>query len=143
VVSFLQASQPKCCMHPSLPQCAPHAPPPHLILLVFITLTMPAEEYKPCSSSLCSFLQPPVTLSLFGSKYSPKHPVRKHPQSTSRKHKNQNLCCNNPMTTRYYCCNNIVITIIKFFLSTSRVKRLNDKETNVPMFLETLVFFSI
>jgi hypothetical protein len=27
-----------------------------------ITLTILGEEYKPCSSSLCSFLQPPVTL---------------------------------------------------------------------------------
>jgi hypothetical protein len=26
-----------------------------------ITLTIPGKEYKPCSSSLCSFLQPPVT----------------------------------------------------------------------------------
>jgi hypothetical protein len=31
-----------------------------------ITLTIPGEEYKPCSSSLCSFLQPPVTSSLLG-----------------------------------------------------------------------------
>jgi hypothetical protein len=33
----------------------------HLILLALITLTILGEEYKPCSSSLCSFLQPPVT----------------------------------------------------------------------------------
>jgi hypothetical protein len=38
--------------------------PAHLILLVLITLTILGEEYKPCSSSLCSFLQPPVTSSL-------------------------------------------------------------------------------
>jgi hypothetical protein len=31
-----------------------------------ITLTILGEEYKPCSSSLCSFLQPPVTSSLLG-----------------------------------------------------------------------------
>jgi hypothetical protein len=30
------------------------------------TLTILGEEYKPCSSSLHSFLQPPVTSSLFG-----------------------------------------------------------------------------
>jgi hypothetical protein len=35
----------------------------HLILLALITLTILGEEYKPCSSSLCSFLQPPVTSS--------------------------------------------------------------------------------
>jgi hypothetical protein len=40
--------------------------PAHLLLLALITLTILDEEYKPCSSSLCSFLQPPTTLSLFG-----------------------------------------------------------------------------
>jgi hypothetical protein len=39
---------------------------PSLILLALITLTILGEEYKPCSSSLCSFLQPPVTSSLLG-----------------------------------------------------------------------------
>jgi hypothetical protein len=32
--------------------------PAHLVLLALITLIL-GEEYKPCSSSLCSFLQPP------------------------------------------------------------------------------------
>jgi hypothetical protein len=40
--------------------------PTHLILLALITLTILSEEYKPCSSSLCNFLQPPVILSLLG-----------------------------------------------------------------------------
>jgi hypothetical protein len=40
--------------------------PSHLILLAVITLTILGEEYKPCSSSLYSFLQPPVTSSLLG-----------------------------------------------------------------------------
>jgi hypothetical protein len=40
--------------------------PAHLIILALITLTILGEEYKPCSSSLCSLLQPPVTSSLFG-----------------------------------------------------------------------------
>jgi uncharacterized membrane protein len=40
--------------------------PAHLILLALITLTILGEEYKPCSSSLCGFLQPPVTSSLIG-----------------------------------------------------------------------------
>jgi hypothetical protein len=65
VVSSLQASQPKWCMHPSPSPCAPHAPA-HLILLALITLIILGEEYKPCSSSLCSFLQPPGTSSLLG-----------------------------------------------------------------------------
>jgi hypothetical protein len=34
--------------------------PTHLILLALITLTILGEEYKPCSSSLCSFLQSEV-----------------------------------------------------------------------------------
>jgi hypothetical protein len=38
----------------------------HLILLDLIILILLDEEYKLCSSSLCSFLHPPVTPSLFG-----------------------------------------------------------------------------
>jgi hypothetical protein len=40
--------------------------PAYLILLALITLTILGEEYKPCISSLCNFLQPPVTSSLLG-----------------------------------------------------------------------------
>jgi hypothetical protein len=40
--------------------------PAHLILLALVTLTILGEEYKPCSPSLCSFLQPPVISSLLG-----------------------------------------------------------------------------
>jgi hypothetical protein len=40
--------------------------PAHLIFLALITLIILGEEYKPCSSSLCSFLQTPVASSLLG-----------------------------------------------------------------------------
>ena len=40
--------------------------PAHLILLDFITCTKLGEKYRSLSSSLCSFLQSPVTSSLLG-----------------------------------------------------------------------------
>jgi hypothetical protein len=46
-------------------------------LIILITL---GEGCKSRSSSLCSFLHPPVISSLSGS-YPPRHPVLKHLQS--------------------------------------------------------------
>jgi hypothetical protein len=64
VVSSLQASQPNVVCTPHLPMRA--ICPAHLILLALFILTILGEEYKPCSSLLCSFVQPPVTSSLLG-----------------------------------------------------------------------------
>jgi hypothetical protein len=60
VVCFLQAFQPKLCTYFSSTLRALSALPISSSLMLF------GEDYKPCSSSLCSFLQPPVTSSLLG-----------------------------------------------------------------------------
>ena len=65
-----------------LPSPIPATCPAHLIRLDFITLTKFGEQYRSFSSSLCSFLHSPVTSSLLGPKYSPQHPILKHPQPT-------------------------------------------------------------
>ena len=62
MVSFTQVSPPKPCIRLSSPTNA--TGPTHLILLYFITWTILGEKYKSLSSSLCSFLHSPVTLSL-------------------------------------------------------------------------------
>ena len=64
MASFLQVFPPKCCRYFS-PMCG--MCPTNFILLDLIILTMFCEEYKPCSSSVCHFLQPPLTSSLIGS----------------------------------------------------------------------------
>jgi hypothetical protein len=52
-----------------------------LILYDLITLIVLGEESKLWSSPLCSFLQPPVTSSLFGPNILPNALFSKHPQS--------------------------------------------------------------
>ena len=76
---FLQVYPPKPCVRlsPIRATC-----PAHLILLNVITRTIFGEQYRSLSSSLCSFLHSPVTLVPLSPKYSPRHPVLKHPQPT-------------------------------------------------------------
>ena len=56
--------------------------PAHLTLLDFITRTMIGEEYISLNSSLYSFLHSPGHLVPLRPKYSPQHPILKHPQPT-------------------------------------------------------------
>jgi hypothetical protein len=55
--------------------------PAHLILLSFITRTILVEKYRSLRSSMCSFLQSCYLVPL-RPKYSPQHPILKHPQPT-------------------------------------------------------------
>jgi hypothetical protein len=60
--SFLGVFQQKLCVHVSSFQLVLHDPPASSSLILIII----GEEYKLRSSSLCHFLQPPVTFSLVG-----------------------------------------------------------------------------
>jgi hypothetical protein len=62
-LSFRLSNQYPICISPLPHSCYI---PYHFILLDLIILITLGEEYKLWSSSLCSFLQPPVTSSLFG-----------------------------------------------------------------------------
>ena len=63
VVSCAQISPPEPCMHSSSPPYMLHAQP---VILNLITQIIFGEEYRSLSSSSCSFLRSPVTLSLLG-----------------------------------------------------------------------------
>jgi len=54
----------------------------HLIILDLITRTIFGEQYRSLSSSLCFFFPLPCYLVPLRSKYSPQHPILKHPQPT-------------------------------------------------------------
>ena len=56
--------------------------PAHLILLHLITRIVFDEQYRSLSSSLCSFSPLPCHLVHLGPKYSPQHPILKHPHPT-------------------------------------------------------------
>jgi hypothetical protein len=55
--------------------------PAYLILLDFITRTILGEQYRSLSSSLYIFIPLPCYLIPLRTKYSPQHPILKHPQS--------------------------------------------------------------
>ena len=74
VVSFPQVSSPKHCINLSFPIHA--ACPFHLIPLDFINRLVFGEKYTLLSSSLCSFLHSPFTLSLLGPNV-PQYPLLK------------------------------------------------------------------
>ena len=54
---------------------------PANLIFDFITRTILGEQYRSLSSSLCSFLHSPLR-----PKYSPQHPILKHPQPTFLTH---------------------------------------------------------
>ena len=54
--------------------------PAHLIRLDFTTRTILGKDYRSLSSSLCSFLHSRHLVPL-RSKYSPQHPILKHPHT--------------------------------------------------------------
>jgi len=90
--------------------------PTHLILLDFITRKILGEEYRSLSSSLCSFLDYPVTSSLLGPNILFQRPLLKHPQpfckcsSVVKLRKNQCLFIMDLLLTRHCiseACRNI------------------------------------
>ena len=79
MVSFPQVPPPKPCIRLSSPPISATCPT-HLIILDFITQTISGEISL--SSSLCSFLHSPCHLVPLSPKYSPQHPILKHPKPT-------------------------------------------------------------
>jgi len=54
--------------------------PAHFMLLHLIAQKILDEEHRSLSSSLCSFLSTPLLPHPLRPKYSPQHPILKHPQ---------------------------------------------------------------
>jgi len=91
--------------------------PAYLILLDLITWTKLGEEYGSLSSSLCSFSPLPFYLVPLRPKYSPQHPILRHPQATFLPH------CERPSFTPIQ---NNKVRILDVLIFKFLVSRLED-----------------
>jgi len=85
--------------------------PAHLILLDLILRTMLGEQYRSLSSSLYSFSPLPCYLIPLTPKYSPLHPILKHPQLTFLPQ------CKRPGFPPIQKTGNIIVLYMLIFLS--------------------------
>ena len=94
--------------------------PAHLILHDFITQTILGEQYRSLSSSLCSFFHSPVLIPLMP-KYSPQHPLLKHPQPMFLPQ------CERPSSHPYKTTGKIIVLYILIFRYLN--SKLEDKDS--------------
>jgi hypothetical protein len=85
--------------------------PAHLILLDLIPRTILGEQYRSLSSSLYSFSPLPCYLVRLRPKYSPLHPILKHPQLTFLPQ------CKGPNFTPLQKTGNIIVLYMLIVLS--------------------------